>query len=199
MVFEIWVWLILKESDFWFLGEMNDTERTSLAITKQKAHRPGGCDGIFFQLFDWNRRFSKKKLFSMKLLPAIYFIYLKTKIPIWPRMLKIVCSSCLMPVLLLLLLFNPCKTTIKEVWRGWEEAQNKAPHVPLDLKRKRKKKERENNGFNYFFWLCWRLKRRKEEKEKEEIMDSIIYCWFAEDWELKKKRKKKLNMVASFF
>jgi hypothetical protein len=71
--------LILKESHFWFLGEMNDTERTSLAIKKKKAQRPGGCVGIFFQLFDWNGRFAEKKLFSMKLLPAIYFIYLRTK------------------------------------------------------------------------------------------------------------------------
>lgn len=47
--------MILKERDFWFLGEMNDTERTCLAITKKKAQRPGGCVGIFFQLFDWNR------------------------------------------------------------------------------------------------------------------------------------------------
>ncbi|KAJ6930598.1 hypothetical protein NC652_014202 [Populus alba x Populus x berolinensis] len=58
---------------------MNDSERTCLAITKKKAQRPGGCVGIFFQLFDWNTTFAKKKLFSMKLLPAIYFIYLKTK------------------------------------------------------------------------------------------------------------------------
>ncbi|KAB5561122.1 hypothetical protein DKX38_006079 [Salix brachista] len=43
---------------------------TCLALTEKKAHRPGGCVGIFFQLFDWNRRFAKKKLFSRKLLPA---------------------------------------------------------------------------------------------------------------------------------
>ncbi|GMH20665.1 hypothetical protein Nepgr_022506 [Nepenthes gracilis] len=42
---------------------------SSLAITEKKAHRPGGCVGIFFQLFDWNRRFAKKKLFPKKLLP----------------------------------------------------------------------------------------------------------------------------------
>jgi hypothetical protein len=41
-----------------------------LALTEKKAHRSGGCVGIFFQLFDWNRRFAKKKLFSRKLLPA---------------------------------------------------------------------------------------------------------------------------------
>uniref|UniRef100_A0A5B6Z2X7 DUF4378 domain-containing protein n=1 Tax=Davidia involucrata TaxID=16924 RepID=A0A5B6Z2X7_DAVIN len=51
---------------------MNDTAgktASSLAITEKKPHRPGGCVGIFFQLFDWNRRFAKKKLFSKKLLP----------------------------------------------------------------------------------------------------------------------------------
>lgn len=51
---------------------MNDsTGKTgsSLAIAENKTHRPGGCVGIFFQLFDWNRRFAKKKLFSKKLLP----------------------------------------------------------------------------------------------------------------------------------
>ncbi|PQP92082.1 uncharacterized protein Pyn_30523 [Prunus yedoensis var. nudiflora] len=51
---------------------MNDsTGKTgsSLTIAEKKTHRPGGCVGIFFQLFDWNRRFAKKKLFSKKLLP----------------------------------------------------------------------------------------------------------------------------------
>ncbi|KAF9684125.1 hypothetical protein SADUNF_Sadunf04G0085300 [Salix dunnii] len=47
-----------------------DPAGTCLAITEKKAHRPGGCVGIFFQLFEWNRRFAKKKLFSRKLLPA---------------------------------------------------------------------------------------------------------------------------------
>ncbi|KAK0595139.1 hypothetical protein LWI29_003918 [Acer saccharum] len=47
---------------------MNET--ASLSITeKRTTHRPGGCVGIFFQLFDWNRRLAKKKLFSRKLLP----------------------------------------------------------------------------------------------------------------------------------
>lgn len=41
----------------------------SLAVAEKRTHRPGGCAGIFFQLFDWNRRFAKKKLFSKKLLP----------------------------------------------------------------------------------------------------------------------------------
>ncbi|XP_022772093.1 uncharacterized protein LOC111314717 [Durio zibethinus] len=52
--------------------EMNEqTEKTAsaLAITEKKPHRTGGCVGIFFQLFDWNRRIAKKKLFSRKLLP----------------------------------------------------------------------------------------------------------------------------------
>ncbi|KAI4352210.1 hypothetical protein L6164_006483 [Bauhinia variegata] len=52
---------------------MSDTTgKTSscLAITEKKTQRPSGCVGIFFQLFDWNRRLAKKKLFSKKLLPA---------------------------------------------------------------------------------------------------------------------------------
>ncbi|KAF4363289.1 hypothetical protein F8388_001830 [Cannabis sativa] len=48
------------------------TTSSSLAITEKKStHRSGGCVGIFFQLFDWNRRFAKKKLFSKKLLPPV--------------------------------------------------------------------------------------------------------------------------------
>ncbi|XP_057809446.1 uncharacterized protein LOC131023851 isoform X1 [Salvia miltiorrhiza] len=46
---------------------------SSLAIVEKKPQRPGGCVGIFFQLFDWNRRFAKKKLFSKKLLPPVRF------------------------------------------------------------------------------------------------------------------------------
>lgn len=52
---------------------MNDTAGNTsscLAITEKRPQRPGGCVGIFFQLFDWNRRLAKKKLFSKKLLPA---------------------------------------------------------------------------------------------------------------------------------
>ena len=52
---------------------MNDTTgkaASSLAIAEKRPQRPGGCVGIFFQLFDWNRRLAKKKLFSKKLLPA---------------------------------------------------------------------------------------------------------------------------------
>lgn len=41
----------------------------SVAIVEKKPHKPGGCAGIFFQLFNWNRRFAKKKIFSKKLLP----------------------------------------------------------------------------------------------------------------------------------
>ncbi|CAO2814238.1 unnamed protein product [Amaranthus hypochondriacus] len=46
---------------------------SSLAIIEKKPHiqRPGGCVGIFFQLFDWNRRFAKKKFFPKKLLPPV--------------------------------------------------------------------------------------------------------------------------------
>ncbi|GAB2299999.1 hypothetical protein Dimus_034043 [Dionaea muscipula] len=42
-----------------------------LAVTgaAKKVQRPGGCAGIFFQLFDWNRKFAKEKLFPKKLLP----------------------------------------------------------------------------------------------------------------------------------
>ncbi|KAM3285941.1 putative protein isoform X2 [Capsicum chacoense] len=53
--------------------EMNDSlaiTASSLAITEKKPQRPGGCVGIFFQLFDWNRRFAKKKLFPKKLLSS---------------------------------------------------------------------------------------------------------------------------------
>ncbi|PON42787.1 DnaA initiator-associating protein [Parasponia andersonii] len=55
------------------LGKTTTTTTTtsSVAITEKKTHRPGGCVGIFFQLFDWNRRFAKKKLFSKTLLPPV--------------------------------------------------------------------------------------------------------------------------------
>ncbi|XP_027350806.1 uncharacterized protein LOC113861902 [Abrus precatorius] len=48
---------------------MNDSAVKSLAISEKKVQKPGGCVGIFFQLIDWKRRLSKKKLFSKKLLP----------------------------------------------------------------------------------------------------------------------------------
>ncbi|CAI9758399.1 unnamed protein product [Fraxinus pennsylvanica] len=44
---------------------------SSLAIVEKKPQKLGGCVGIFFQLFDWNRRFAKKKFFSKKLLPPV--------------------------------------------------------------------------------------------------------------------------------
>ncbi|KAK2986794.1 hypothetical protein RJ640_011019 [Escallonia rubra] len=47
---------------------MSDSTESSLAIAEKRPHKPGGCVGIFFQLFDWNRRLAKKKLFSKKLL-----------------------------------------------------------------------------------------------------------------------------------
>ncbi|KAK7394163.1 hypothetical protein VNO78_14683 [Psophocarpus tetragonolobus] len=48
---------------------MNDSTVKNLAITEKKVqHKPGGCVGIFFQLIDWKRKLSKKKLFSKKLL-----------------------------------------------------------------------------------------------------------------------------------
>ncbi|KAL3637801.1 hypothetical protein CASFOL_018249 [Castilleja foliolosa] len=50
---------------------LEKTSSSSLAIVEKKPQRPGGCVGIFFQLFDWNRRFAKKKLFSKKLLPSV--------------------------------------------------------------------------------------------------------------------------------
>ncbi|XP_072981361.1 uncharacterized protein [Typha angustifolia] len=46
----------------------------SLAITERKPQqqRPSGCVGILFQLLDWNRRLTKKKLFSKTtLLPPV--------------------------------------------------------------------------------------------------------------------------------
>ncbi|KAH7848043.1 hypothetical protein Vadar_033172 [Vaccinium darrowii] len=50
------------------MNENTSKTASSLAITEKRPQRPGGCVGIFFQLFDWNRRFTKKKLFSKKLL-----------------------------------------------------------------------------------------------------------------------------------
>ncbi|CAI0547617.1 unnamed protein product [Linum tenue] len=47
----------------------NAVASNCLTVADKRPHRPGGCVGIFFQLFDWNRRFAKKKLFSTKLLP----------------------------------------------------------------------------------------------------------------------------------
>ncbi|KAF8091608.1 hypothetical protein N665_0441s0015 [Sinapis alba] len=53
------------------LQETVDKTATCSAITEKRPNRLGGCVGVFFQLFDWNRRFAKKKLFSRKsLLPG---------------------------------------------------------------------------------------------------------------------------------
>lgn len=53
---------------------MNDSTVKNLAITERKVQqKPGGCVGIFFQLIDWKRKLSKKKLFSKKLLPPGQF------------------------------------------------------------------------------------------------------------------------------
>lgn len=51
------------------MNENTGQTSSCLAIAENRVHKPGGCVGIFFQLFDWNRRFAKKKLFSKKLLP----------------------------------------------------------------------------------------------------------------------------------
>ncbi|XP_061349392.1 uncharacterized protein LOC133294682 [Gastrolobium bilobum] len=51
--------------------EMNDTVgkgSSCLAITEKKNQRQGGCIGIFFHLLDWNRRLTKKRFLSKKLL-----------------------------------------------------------------------------------------------------------------------------------
>ncbi|XP_065848333.1 uncharacterized protein [Euphorbia lathyris] len=53
------------------MNEANGNAAPCMAITEKKPRRPGGCVGIFFQLFDWNRRFAKKKIFSRKLLPPV--------------------------------------------------------------------------------------------------------------------------------
>lgn len=53
------------------MNENTGKTSSSLVVTEKSTHRSGGCVGIFFQLFDWNRRFAKKKLFSKKLLPPV--------------------------------------------------------------------------------------------------------------------------------
>ncbi|KAF8080640.1 hypothetical protein N665_0931s0006 [Sinapis alba] len=53
------------------LQERVDKTAPCAAITEKRPSRLSGCVGVFFQLFDWNRRFAKKKLFSRKsLLPG---------------------------------------------------------------------------------------------------------------------------------
>ncbi|CAH8391772.1 unnamed protein product [Eruca vesicaria subsp. sativa] len=50
------------------MGELQETvDKTApcVAITEKRPNRFSGCVGVFFQLFDWNRHFVKKKaLFS---------------------------------------------------------------------------------------------------------------------------------------
>lgn len=50
-------------------GELQETAPCG-AITEKRPSRLSGCVGVFFQLFDWNRRFARKKLFSRKSLLA---------------------------------------------------------------------------------------------------------------------------------
>lgn len=58
------------------MNEQTGKTPSSLAIMEKKPHRSGGCIGIFFQLFDWNKRFAKKNLFSRKALPPGKFFFL---------------------------------------------------------------------------------------------------------------------------
>ncbi|KNA18472.1 hypothetical protein SOVF_070310 [Spinacia oleracea] len=55
------------------MSDLSARTSSALAITEKKPHiqRAGGCVGIFFQLFDWNRRFAKNKFFPKKLLPPV--------------------------------------------------------------------------------------------------------------------------------
>ncbi|XP_021763581.1 uncharacterized protein LOC110728222 [Chenopodium quinoa] len=55
------------------MSDLSARTSSALAITEKKPQiqRAGGCVGIFFQLFDWNRRFSKNKFFPKKLLPPV--------------------------------------------------------------------------------------------------------------------------------
>lgn len=67
-------WLVESSTVNSIAGEMGDasgkTAAMALAVVEKRPQRPGGCvGGILFQLFDWNRKFAKKKLFSKKLLP----------------------------------------------------------------------------------------------------------------------------------
>ncbi|KAK4740907.1 hypothetical protein SAY87_024495 [Trapa incisa] len=52
-------------------GETAKAARSLAVVEKRQASRPKGvCAGILFQIFDWHRRFAKKKVFSKKLLPS---------------------------------------------------------------------------------------------------------------------------------
>lgn len=67
--------VLLFESSGLFIT-MNETPGKMLSSLtsgdKQQHQHPkiGGCVGVFFNLFDWNKRFTGKKLFSNRLLPA---------------------------------------------------------------------------------------------------------------------------------
>lgn len=51
------------------MTETSSKTASSLAITEKRPQRSNSCVGVFFQLFDWNRRLAKKKLFSKNLFP----------------------------------------------------------------------------------------------------------------------------------
>ncbi|KAJ8630696.1 hypothetical protein MRB53_024019 [Persea americana] len=53
------------------MTETSSKTASSLAITEKRPQRSNSCVGVFFQLFDWNRRLAKKKLFSKKLFPPV--------------------------------------------------------------------------------------------------------------------------------
>lgn len=52
---------------------MNDS--SARGMNERQPQRPCGCVGIFFQLFDQNRRFDKK-LFPKKLLSPVSYYYI---------------------------------------------------------------------------------------------------------------------------
>ncbi|VFQ75413.1 unnamed protein product [Cuscuta campestris] len=52
------------------MSESGGIAASSLALaTEKKPQKSGGCVGLFYQLFDWKRRFAKKNFFPKKLLP----------------------------------------------------------------------------------------------------------------------------------
>lgn len=97
------------------MNENNGKKAKSLAITeKQSGHhrssgRPGGCVGIFFQLFDWNRRLAKKKLFPKKLLPlpGLFSPFSQSSYCVLKESYQHL--HCLFS--LLVYLYSPCKTS----------------------------------------------------------------------------------------
>ncbi|XP_031491161.1 uncharacterized protein LOC116258152 [Nymphaea colorata] len=50
------------------MGERPGKMLSTLTVAEKPRSKPAGCVGIFFQLFDWNRRFARKKLFSNRFL-----------------------------------------------------------------------------------------------------------------------------------